>query len=75
MSDFNAEVSQALRDYMADHEVSQERAAGRLGRSQGYVSHRTSGKNALSLDIVEAVAVLTSTSPRELLAFLAGPSR
>lgn len=75
MSAFNVAVSRALRGYMADHDVTQQAVATLLERSQGYVSHRLSNRVALSLDIVDAVAVLTHESPNRLLARLAKPQR
>lgn len=52
---------------MTDNGVTQEQVAKLLDRSQGYVSHRTTGKHALSTDIIDAVAVLSGTSQRALM--------
>jgi transcriptional regulator with XRE-family HTH domain len=67
---FTLALSRALRDYMTDTGVTQEQVAKLLDRSQGYVSHRTTGKQALSTDIIDAVAVLSSTSQRALMTTL-----
>src|SRR5690606_19673205 len=59
--------SLALRDYMKAHELTVEQVAEAAGRSPGYVSHRTTGRAPLSLDIVLAVAELTHISERALM--------
>lgn len=51
---------------MKDHDVTQEQVALRLGRSQGYISHRTNGREALTVDIIGAVAELAHVTPYEL---------
>ena len=68
VDDFNAVLSEALRDYMREHRVSQVAVAKELpGRVQSYVRGRIYGKNDLSMDIVGAVANLTGTTARALL--------
>lgn len=67
MSDLNAQMSRALRAFMADHGITQTQVATALGRSQAYVSHRTIGRQDLSLDIIGAVAELAHLSPRGLM--------
>jgi transcriptional regulator with XRE-family HTH domain len=59
--------SRALRDYMSDHDLTVEQVARAAGRSPGYVSHRTTGRASLSLDIILAVADLTGISERALM--------
>lgn len=67
MDDFNAQLSQALVDYMAEHGVTQTAVAEAIGRSQGYVWGRLSGTYNLSVDIIGAVASLSHISPRALM--------
>lgn len=59
--------SRALREYMTDHGITVEQVARAAGRSPGYVSHRTTGRASLSLDIILAVADLTGISERALM--------
>lgn len=59
--------SLALRDYMKERGLTVEQVAETAGRSPGYVSHRTTGRQALSLDIILAVAELTNISERALM--------
>lgn len=63
MTDFNAQVSSALIAFMQEHGVTQTRVGELLGRSQSYVSHRLTGKNDLSVDIIGAVAELAGVTP------------
>jgi transcriptional regulator with XRE-family HTH domain len=67
MNELNTQVSAALRDFMRERGITQQQVADRLGRSQGYVSHRTTGKQDLSIDIMYAVAELAHISPRALM--------
>lgn len=67
MNELNTQISAALRAFMADHEITQQKVADALGRSQGYVSHRTTGRQDLSIDIVAAVADLAHLTPRALM--------
>lgn len=67
MSELNEQVSRALRAFMADHGVTQQTVADRLGRSQGYVSQRTNGRRDLSIDIIAAVAEIAHLTPRALM--------
>lgn len=59
--------SRALRDYMVEHDLTVEQVAALLGRSPGYVSHRTTGRAPLSLDIILAVAELSRISEQALV--------
>lgn len=59
--------SRALRDFMTDHDLTVEQVARAAGRSPGYVSHRTTGRASLSLDIILAVAELAGISERALM--------
>lgn len=69
-TDLNARVVTALRAFMADHRISQASIARLLGRSEGYVSQRMSGRLDLTVDIMGAVAELASVSPYALMAEL-----
>lgn len=51
---------------MREHGITQREVAGRLGKSQGYVSHRTNGREALTVDIIGAVAELAHITPMAL---------
>jgi len=64
---FNLDVSRALLDIVQEHGVTQTDIALILDRSQGYVSHRLTGKNALSVDIIEGAADLIGLSPHALV--------
>lgn len=66
----NQRVCTALRAYMDDHGVKQADISRRLGRSESYVSARMNGKLELSLDIMSAVAEMSSVSPYALMAEL-----
>lgn len=59
--------SKALRNYMTDHDLTTEQVAVAAGRTRGYVSHRTTGRAPLSLDIILAVAQLSGISERALM--------
>lgn len=67
MIDLNRALSRALRDIMTDRGVSQNAVAERLNRSANYVSGRLTGKHALSVDIISAVASLAGVSDRALM--------
>jgi transcriptional regulator with XRE-family HTH domain len=67
MNELNAQISAALRTFMGDRGITQQQVADTLGRSQGYVSQRTSGRRDLSVDIVSAVADLAHLTPRALM--------
>lgn len=67
MTTLNDALSAALRGYMTDHRVTRRDVAARLNRSADYVQGRISGKHALSVDIVSAVAELTGVSDRALM--------
>lgn len=62
MDDFNAQITRVLRDYMRENNVTQEKVADYLNRSQNYVSGRLNGRLDLSVDILGAVAALTGVS-------------
>jgi transcriptional regulator with XRE-family HTH domain len=66
-SDLNRDLSRALRDVMTERDITQMQVAAALGRSQSYVSTRTSGRIDLSTDIIAAVASLAHLSPRALM--------
>lgn len=66
-TDLNARVVKALRDFMADHQISQADIARRLGRSEGYVSQRMSGRLDLTVDIMGAAADLAGVSAFALM--------
>ena len=51
---------------MKDHDITQEQVALVLDRSQGYVSHRTNGREALTVDIIGVVADLAHLTPDAL---------
>ena len=65
--DLNETLSAAMRDFMADHRISRRDVAARLDRSIDYVQGRVSGKRALSVDIISAVAQLAGISDRALM--------
>jgi transcriptional regulator with XRE-family HTH domain len=67
MNELNAQISAALRTFMGDRDITQQQVADALGRSQGYVSQRTSGRRDLSVDIIAAVAELAHLTPRALM--------
>ena len=52
---------------MDERGITQTQVADVLDRSQGYVSHRLTGKNDLSMDIIVAVAQLSGLAPRALM--------
>lgn len=66
MEDFNRAMSEALKAFMLEHGVSQTQIAARLDRAQSYVSGRLNGAHDLSLDIINAVAVLAHITPDAL---------
>lgn len=69
--DFNQQVASRLRDVMLERGVKQIPLADHIGRSQSYVSDRTSGKLPLGLDIIAGVAHLAGLTPRQLVLILA----
>jgi len=69
-NEMNARVVQGLRDFMAEHEISQASVARHLDRSAAYVSKRMSGELDLTVDIMAAVADLARISPYALMAEL-----
>lgn len=64
---FGFQVSTVLRDLMRERGITQQDVADVLGRSQGYVSQRTNGREVLGLDIIQAVAHLAHLTPRALM--------
>jgi transcriptional regulator with XRE-family HTH domain len=60
-------VAEAMQNFMRDHGITQEQIALRLERSQGYVSQRTNGREALTVDIIGAVAEAARLTPEALL--------
>lgn len=51
---------------MDEHGVTVTAVAADLKRTHGYVSQRTTGRSALSLDIVQSVAYLARINPKAL---------
>lgn len=51
---------------MREHGITQEQVAVRLDRSQGYISQRTNGREAMTVDIIGAVADLAHLTPDAL---------
>jgi len=70
-TDLNARLSAALLQYMEEHDVSQVQVAQLLNRSNAYVWGRLTGRHALSVDIIGAVAQLAHTPPDRLTGELA----
>lgn len=68
MDTLNKDLCDALRDFMAERGITQAAVATHLGRSADYVSGRLGGRNALSTDIVIAVAQLARIPARALMA-------
>lgn len=52
---------------MSERDVRQVPLAGRLERSQGFVSERTSGRRPVDTDIIAAVADMAGMGARELV--------
>jgi transcriptional regulator with XRE-family HTH domain len=71
-NDFNMQVAARLRAVMAERGVKQIPLSEYIGRSQSYVSDRTSGKLPLGADIIAGVAHLAGMTPRQLVMILAG---
>lgn len=71
-NDFNQQVAARLREVMLERGVKQIPLAEYIGRSQSYVSDRTSGKLPLGADIIAGVAHLAGLTPRQLVLILAG---
>jgi len=65
-TEWGRRVARALQDFMKDQGISQAQVAEHLGRSQGYISHRTNGREALTVDIIGAVAELAHLTPDAL---------
>jgi transcriptional regulator with XRE-family HTH domain len=57
----------ALRNFMDEHDITLVQVARLLDRSHGYVSQRTTGRESLSLDIIQAVAELAHLEPQALM--------
>lgn len=70
-TDLNARLSAALLQYMEEHDVNQVQVARVLNRSNAYVWGRLTGRHALSVDIIGAVATLANEPPDRLTAELA----
>jgi transcriptional regulator with XRE-family HTH domain len=70
-TEWGLRVARALQDFMRERDITQNQVAEFLGRSQGYVSHRTNGREALTVDIIGAVAVLAHLTPDALTLELA----
>lgn len=64
----NDALTAALRDFMVERGVTQRAVAAHLDRSADYVSGRLTGRHALSVDIVVAVAQLAGVSDRAVMA-------
>jgi transcriptional regulator with XRE-family HTH domain len=60
-------VARAMQDFMRERGITQEHVAERLDRSQGYISQRTNGREAMTVDIVGAVAELAHLTPDALI--------
>lgn len=57
----------ALRNFMDERDITVVQVARLLDRSHGYVSQRTTGRESLSLDIIQAVAELAHLEPQALM--------
>ncbi len=62
-TDWGYAAARAFQDIMREKGITQQQVADRLGKSQGYVSHRTNGREALTVDIIGAVAELARITP------------
>lgn len=71
IADHNARMSQALLDYMEEHDVTQPQIARRLNRVNSYVWGRLNNRHHLSSDIVVAAALISGIEPEQLWAELA----
>ena len=63
----NAQVSQALAEYMDDREITRTAVARHIARGNSYVSDRLTGKLPLALDIMAGVAELSGVSMEALM--------
>jgi antitoxin component HigA of HigAB toxin-antitoxin module len=68
VDNLNDALTAALRAFMTDHGITQQAVALHLDRSKDYVSGRLSGRHALSVDIVTAVAQLAGLSDHAVMA-------
>lgn len=71
-SDFTLRLSQHLRDYMDEKDLSVQRLATALGRSRNYVYDHTNGHAAPDTNLLDKVAELTGTDARSLMMILIG---
>jgi transcriptional regulator with XRE-family HTH domain len=70
-TDLNTRLSAALLQYMEEHDVNQVQVARVLNRSNAYVWGRLTGRHALSVDIIGAVAQLVHVPADRLTGELA----
>jgi len=70
-SELNARLSAALLAYMEEHDISQVQVAKYLNKSRSYVWGRLTGRHALSVDIIGAVARIAHEPPEQLTGELA----
>jgi hypothetical protein len=66
-SDFTRRFSAALREVMSHRGVSGNAVAREIGRNQGFVSERTSGKRPCDTDIIAGVAAVAGVDPRTIV--------
>jgi len=63
---YSREMSSVLANWMSERGITHQAVANVLGRSRDYVSKRLRAESALTVDIIGAVAHLSSISPRAL---------
>lgn len=64
---FTRGFAAALRHVMAARGVSQQSVADEIGRNQGFVSERTSGKRPCDTDIIAGIATVARVEPRQIV--------
>lgn len=64
---FTRAFAAGLRTVMAARGASQQAVADAIGRNQGFVSERTSGKRACDTDIIAGVADVVGVEPRTIV--------
>jgi transcriptional regulator with XRE-family HTH domain len=67
VSAFTQAFAAGVRDVMRKYGVQQVPLAERIGRSQGFISERTSGKRAVDTDILDGIAAMAGVTPRALV--------
>lgn len=71
ISEFSRDFSDLLQGFMRERGITTRAVADHMGRSNGFVSNRTSGKLPPDVDIIDAVADLAHMETRDLVVELA----